>query len=410
MNNRIGLIKCNNPPGLLWPLRTTCTLLFATCLFLTACTSASTNFSFGQPTPIPKGTPTPLPTPIRVFQSTISADGQVVLPLPPQTFAFQSAGVSSTLEEIYVIPGQAVKAGDLIAKVDDTDLQNSLKRAEANLASIQAQIASEEAPALAGDIAEAQASLKAAQVELERLLSLPAEEAITQAAADLRLREIELQQAQEAYDEVAYAEGVGMSPQAAELQRATLNYERAQATYDEATKPATESQIAQARLSVVQAQNRLDKLLAGVRPEVEAVNEAKLREAQLQVDEARDNLLKAYLYAPWAGVVTEVNGSPGVSTANASITVVQVEPLRFATTNFSERNLADVEVGDKGTIYLKSYPGVPFPAVINRIGLESTEKDGDTALFTVYLDFNSAEFEVRPGMTGRVEMTIEPNR
>jgi len=385
-------------------------LLVSVSLFLSACTPDTGSFSFGQATPTPNGTPTPLPTPIRVFQSTIAADGQVVLPMPPQTFAFQSSGLSSTIEEVYVIPGQTVKAGDLVARVDDTDLQNALKRAEANLASLQAQISSEEAPALAGDMAEAQANVEAAQAELDRLLSLPSEEAITQAAADLRLREIELRQAQEAYDQVAFAEGVGMSPQAAELERATLNYERAQATYDEATKPATASQIAQARLSVVQAQNRLDKLLAGLRPEAKAANEAKLREAQLQVDEARDNLLKAYLYAPWDGVVTAVNGAPGVSTSNASITVAQVEPLRFATDNFGERNLADIKVGDEATIFLKTYPGIPFPAVINRIELESTEKDGDTALFTVYLDFNSADFEVRPGMTGRVEISVEPDR
>ena len=407
--NKLQLIqRVLQSPGCL--PRTTCFWLMVIGLLLVGCEPGLSSFGFGSTDATPTPTPTPLPTPVRLFQSTISADGEVVLPLPPQTFAFQSAGVSATLEEVYVRPGQGVNQGELLAKIDDTDLHNTLKRAEANLASLQAQIASEEAPALAGDVAEAQASLDAAQAELERLLSLPSEEAITQAAADLRLREIELRQAQEAYDAVAYAEGIGMSPQAAELQRATLNYERAQATYNEATKPATASQIAQARLSVVQAQNRLDKLLTGLRPEVKAVNQAKLREAQLQVTEARDNLLKAYLYAPWAGVVTAVNGAPGVSTANASITIAQVEPLRFATRNFSERNLADIRVGDQATIFLKSYAGVPFPAVIYRIELESTEKDGDTALFTVYLDFNPADFEVRPGMTGRVEISIEPNR
>ncbi len=379
-------------------------------LLLAGCSPSSIGFGLNQSSPTPTGTPTPLPTPIRIFQSTISADGEVVLPIPAQTFSFQSASASGTIEEIYVVAGQAVQEGDLLAKVDDTDLQNALKRAEANLASLEAQIKSEEAPALAGDIAEARANIDSAQAELDRLLSLPSEEAITQAAADLRLREIELQQAQEAYDAVAYAEGVGMSPQAAELQRATLNYERAQATYNEATKPATESQIAAARFSLVQAQNRLDKLLAGPRPEVKAVNEAKLREAQLQVNEARDNLLKARLYAPWDGVITAINGAPGVSTANASISIARVDPLRFATTNFSERNLTDLQVGDEATIFLKTYPGVPIPAVVYRIELESSQQDGDTALFTVYFDFNSGDLEVRPGMTGRVEIRVEPDR
>lgn len=379
-------------------------------LIVTACTPDASGLGWSQPTPTPAGTPTPLPTPIRVFQSTISADGEVVLPISPQIFSFQASGLNGTIEEIYVVPGQTVKQGDLLAKVDDTDLRNALARAEASLALLQAEITSEEAPALAGDIAEAQANLEAAQAELDRLLSLPSEEAITQAAADLRLREIELRQAQEAYDAVAYAEGIGLSPQAAELQRATLNYERAQAAYEEATQPATEAQIATARFSLIQAENQLEKLNTGLRPEIKAVNEAKVREVELEVAEAKANLAKAQLYAPWDGTITEVNGAPGVSLSNASITIARTEPLRFATTNFSERNLADIDIGDEATIFLKTYPDVPIPAVIHRIELASTQKDGPTALFTIYLDFNSGEFEVRPGMTGRVEINISPER
>jgi HlyD family secretion protein len=385
-------------------------VLFCLAGVLAACTPAGGSFGFGQSTPTPEATPTPLPTPVRAFQSTISADGQVVLPMPPQVFTFQSAGMSGTIQEVYVVAGQSVQQGDPLASIDDTDLRNAVAKAQASLASLESQVASEEAPAQAGDIAEARAGLESAQAELDRLRGLPSEEAITQAAADLRLREIELKQAQEAYDAVAYAQGIGMLPQAAELQRATLNYERAQAGYAESTKPATASQLAAARGNVVQAQNRLDKLLNGPRPEVRAVNQAKLTEARLQVDEAQANLLKARLYAPWAGTVTAINGAPGVSTNNASITLAQVEPLRFATTNFSERNLADIRPGDPATIYLKTYPGVPFPAVIYRVEIESTQKDGDTALFTVYLDFNPGEFAVRPGMTGRVEIALEPAR
>jgi len=375
---------------------------------LTGCAASEGSFlNFGQPTATPAGTPTPLPTPVKVFQATISADGEVVLPIAPQTFTFQSSGLSATIEEVYVVPGQAVVKGDLLARIDDTDLQNALTKAEASLALLQAQINEEQAPPLAGDVAEARASLESAQAELDRLQSLPSDDAITQAAADLRLREVELRQAQEAYDAVAYAEGIGMSPQAAELQKATLNYERALATYNEAIEPASESELARARLNVVQAQNTLDKLLAEQRPEKKTVDAARLREAQLDVDEARSNLTRATLFAPWDGVITEVNATPGMSTSNASFTLARVEPLRFATSNFSERNLADIKVGDKAFIYLKTYPSVALPAVIQRIELQATDKDGDTALFIIYLDFNSGDLEVRPGMTGRVEIAID---
>ena len=104
--------------------------------------------------------------------------------------------------------------------------------------------------------------------------------------------------------------------------------------------------------------------------------------------------------------MTEIIGAPGVSTNNASFTIATLEPVRFATSNFSERNLRDVNIGDEAVIYLKTYPNVPIPAVVQRIELLSSQRDGDTALFTIYFDFNSAEFETRPGMTGRVEITV----
>jgi multidrug resistance efflux pump len=86
-----------------------------------------------------------------------------------------------------------------------------------------------------------------------------------------------------------------------------------------------------------------------------AINEAKLREAQLDINEARANLVKAQLFAPWDGIVTAVNASPGVATSNTLITIARVEPLRFATKNFSERNLADIQIGNQATIFLKTF-------------------------------------------------------
>ena len=385
-------------------------LLGAGLIFLSACTADPSTIGFGRETPTPEPTPTALPTPVPVFQTTISADGQIVLPLPPQIFSFQSTGVTGTIAEVFVRPGDRINTGQPLVSIDDTDLRNTLIRAEASLVSLEAQIASETAPPLTRDIIEAEGNVTTAQLELNQLLNQPSEDAITQAAADLRLREIELRQAQEAYDVVAYADGIGLSPQAAELQQATINYERALAAFNEASKPPDDSQIAAARLKVVQAENQLTKLKSGPTAETEALNEARLNESRLQVEEAQGNLVKALLFAPWNGEVIEVNAAPGVATGNASITIAQVDPLRFATSNFSERNLADIKVGDEATLFLKSHPNIPFPAVVQRIELESTRKDGDTALFTVYFDFNSAMFEVRPGMTGRIEISIEPER
>ena len=170
-----------------------------------------------------------------------------------------------------------------------------------------------------------------------------------------------MRQAQEAYNAVAYADGIGLLPQAADLEQATINYERSLAAFNEASKPPSQALIAAARLKVTEAENRLANLQAGIRPETQALNEARLAESRLQVEEAQANVAKALLYAPWDGEVTAVNAAPGVSTSNASITIAQIEPLRFATSNFSERNLADIKIGDEATLFLKSHPTIPLP-------------------------------------------------
>lgn len=380
-------------------------LLFVIILLLSSTACDSQN-PFNSTEPSPEFTPTPLPTPVTLFQSTISADGQLVLSLPPQVFSFP-AGMDGYIKHIYVIPGQTVQKGQLLTEIDDKDLRNALKKAEASLDVLKADIENQRVKPRPSEIKEARSNLSATQKELDRVLNLPSDEAITQAAADLRLQEINLTQAQEAYDAVAYAEGIGMSPQAAELQQATLNYEKAQAAYEQATKPANESEIATAELRVTEAKTRLDKLLAGVSPETEAFNLARIQQSELELAEAQSNLEKAKLYAPWDGIITEVNAAPGVHISGATVTVSMLQPLQFATTNFSERNLADVQVGDKATLYLKTYPGVPFPAVIQRVALQSSSKDGDTALFTVHFDFNNGDLAVRPGMTGRVEIDLD---
>lgn len=357
----------------------------------------------------PEVTATPLPTPVTVLETTISADGEMVLPLPPQKFGFPS-GVDGRVKAIHVALGQVVSAGQLLAEIDDTDLQNAVKRAQANLLVVQAEIDNQAVGPRASELAQAQASLQAARSEFDRVNSLPSEEAITRAAADLRLQEIELRRAQEAYDAIAYADTIALSPQAAELQQATLNHEKAVAAYDEATKPASESDIAAARSRVVEAEAQLDKLRVGLTDEAMILNEAKINQNRLELAEAKANLAKAKIYAPWDGLITEINGAPGVHVSNASVTLVQPEPLRFATENFSERNLPEVNVGDQATLFLKAHPGVPFKAVVQRIAFQSDKRDGDTALFTVYFDVEPDGLTLQPGMTGRVEITLEPEQ
>ena len=57
-------------------------------------------------------------------------------------------------------------------------------------------------------------------------------------------------------------------------------------------------------------------------------------------------------------------------------------------------------------ITLKTYPAQPIQGVVSRIAPQAGDTVGDAAVFTVMIDLTeTAELDLRPGMTGRAEIT-----
>jgi multidrug efflux pump subunit AcrA (membrane-fusion protein) len=84
--------------------------------------------------------------------------------------------------------GQAVRAGQTLARIDRTSLELSLRQAEAALASSQAQLDRTRAGSTAEDIAAAQAALISAQASLQDLMDGPSE-------SELKLAQLAVDQA-----------------------------------------------------------------------------------------------------------------------------------------------------------------------------------------------------------------------
>jgi HlyD family secretion protein len=87
--------------------------------------------------------------------------------------------------------------------------------------------------------------------------------------------------------------------------------------------------------------------------------------------------------------------------------MAKTRPLRFSTTNLSERNVGDVEVGADATVVLTAYPERELDAKVHRVAPQATEDLGGAVVFAVLLDVDDAGLPLRAGMTGRVEILVE---
>jgi multidrug resistance efflux pump len=187
----------------------------------------------------------------------------------------------------------------------------------------------------------------------------------------------------------------------------------AQSQYDAAIKNLN----LQYDLQVAQA--RLDKALAdyaeytsGPPADDLTLAQSELADAQAQLEAARSDLEKAIanasLVSPVDGIVLSIEAAPGaLVSASPVMTLLDVSQMEFHTTNLSERDLALIAPGQKALVILKAYPDDPIEASVVRIGWQAGAAVGDAATFPIVLALSQTNLDIRPGMTGRVELRTE---
>lgn len=359
--------------------------------------------------------------------------------------------VEGIITEIAVESGDTVSAGDLLVKIDASDLERAVQRAQLALAVSQNQLDQLKAPAdkadvdaawadlaaakenlaelqagpSASELQSAQAALTSAQENYQELLDGLSEPELTQLAADLHKSFITLQQAQDAYNRIAYRGDIGQTQQAADLQTATIDYDTAKAAYEVATEPAKASEMQSALKAIADAQVQLDSLdataaqLASAQAQV-ASSEASLasllngpsdtevraaeftiEQSQLDLDEAKANLDKTELRAEIDGTVLTVDVEVGQrATAELSaLTYADLTDLELPV-YVAEVDIGKVEIGQPVNIAVDALPNQVFSGEVSRIAPIS-EADSGVVNYKVTVQLNDLKLEdgVLPGMT-----------
>jgi len=315
---------------------------------------------------------------VRRGSLVVAASGTgTLVPNEEVDLSFSSGG---RLNEVLVEVGDEVQAGDVLARLEDTNAQSQVAQAEINLRLAELQLAELTGTPDASDLAAAQYQLTSAQEALEDLLNGPSAEEIIIAQADMATAEKTLQQAQSAYDSVSWRPDAALSSQALELWSATAAYDKAKANYDIAVAGASQEELASARANVAQAQSNLDTLRSGGTTEEVETAQLNVEQARLNLESAQLVLDETILTAPVSGTVTAVAASAREMVGtSAMVTMADLsEPL--VEFYLDETDLDLIAVGHEVEVTFDALPDIVFSGHVVRVNPVLVEMEGAPAI------------------------------
>ena len=188
-------------------------------------------------------------------------------------------------------------------------------------------------------------------------------------------------------------------------------------TADVATARANVSTVSSALTSAVTAQRNAQSALessrrtlalkkAGtVQADIDA-QAAQVKAAEADVENARSQLTKTVIRAPFTGVVTKVDAKAGKIVSPNTPEISMNSSAAFQIESYvPEVNIALVKVGDPATVTLDAYgEDVPFGAKVVSIDPAETVKDG-VPTYRALLQFDSNDARIRSGMTANIVIT-----
>lgn len=312
------------------------------------------------------------------------ADLQLSGKLALRTVRQIKAPFDEAVAHVDVEVGAQVKAGDVLVRLDRKELSAQLDTAWFELTKSRLALAKLVEPPSELEILQARAELMLTQDELDKLVNGPSAADINsasiaikeaQAAYDeltarndpnstkvrearyaLRQAQNELQRAQTAYDAVSWRGDLAALPESASLQSATISFESARTTFEEASKPPSELELQQAQLAIDKARNdytklfeqataggieqaranvfkaeeKIGQILYGASTQDVQDAEVAVLEALTKLEDARLKLLQGSdLTAPIEGVVTKLAVTEGQVVKEGDTAAVVVAPKQF---------------------------------------------------------------------------------
>ncbi len=304
----------------------------------------------------------------KTIKETVSASGRIF----PEKEVKISSDVSGEIIELYVMEGDSVKAGQLLAKIDPETYVSAVQRGEAMVSGAKSQMAMSKSQKEANlaQKEQIQSQLKNAQRILDRNKKLKEEGIISDA-----------------------------------------DYENALATVEnlEANLRASDANIRSAEQSIKSSEFNVES------------SEASLKEM-------KTSLSRTVIKAPVSGIVSSLSVEQGERVVG-TIQMTGTEMMRIANLNtmevqvdVSENDIIRVELGDEVDIEVDAYLDKIFKGSVTEIANSASNLGGATAalntdqvtnfIVKIRMDQNSysdlvsgeAKYPFRPGMSASVDI------
>lgn len=296
---------------------------------------------------------------------TITATGK----LQALTTVQVGTQVSGTLSDIYVDYNSRVSKGQIIARLDPSQLQAQLTQVQANLTSAQMSVQTGQSAQAAAD-----AGVEAALANLDRL----------QAVVD---------DAQRNYNRTRELVSAGVAP------RQQIDTTQAALAQALAQKQQGTAQVTQARAQAQSARSQV------------AQARAQVAQAGASVQLASLNLEKSIIKAPIDGVIVARNVDPGQTVA-ASLQA----PVLFLIANdltrmqvladIDEADVGQLKTGDPVKFTVDAFPADMFEGRISQVRL-SPQTVQNVVTYIAVIDVENPDLKLKPGMTANVTVTVD---
>jgi len=158
-------------------------------------------------------------------------------------------------------------------------------------------------------------------------------------------------------------------------------YEEAQASYE---------------LTLIESGGKKDEVMAAAKG---------LTQAEISVKKARMELEKTRIQAPFAGIVFDIQVSPGehVTAGRELLTLVNISRI-LVHARVLESEIGKIKVGREVTLKFSAYPGKSFQGKVNSV---SPVVDSEDKTCKVIITVDNPEEAIKPGMHAEVEIDAE---